>query len=124
MRIRGNKVRVYSGAAYTLRFTATITAETGYVGFMAEKGVVCDLLRLGDAWYYEPYECFDITFPDGRQTTFGRCIRTGISWDNEFELFPVNSDVEEISTRSEDISMDYDFFHSHEMLLEIGRAHV
>lgn len=59
MRIRGNKVRVYSGAAYTLRFKATITAETGYVGFMAEKGVVCDLLRLGDAWYYEPYESFD-----------------------------------------------------------------
>ena len=120
MRIRGNKVRVYSGAAYTLRFTATITAETGYVGFMAEKGVVCDLLRLGDAWYYEPYECFDITFPDGRQTTFGRCTRTGISWDNEFELFRVNSDVEEISTRSQDISMDYDFFHSHEMSLECG----
>ena len=47
MRIRGNKVRVYSGAAYTLRFTATITAATGYVGFMAEKGVVCDVLRLG-----------------------------------------------------------------------------
>jgi len=120
MRIRGNMVRVYSGAAYTLRFTATITAETGYVGFMAEKGVVCDLLRLGDAWYYEPYECFDITFPDGRQTTFGRCTRTGISWDNEFELFRVNSDVEEISTRSQDISMDYDFFHSHEMSLECG----
>ncbi len=120
MRIRGNKVRVYSGAAYTLRFTATITAETGYVGFMAEKGVVCDLLRLGDAWYYEPYECFDITFPDGKQTTFGRCTRTGISWDNEFELFRVNSDVEEISTRSQDISMDYDFFHSHEMSLECG----
>ena len=44
------------------------------------------------------------------QTTFGRCTRTGISWDNEFELFRVNSDVEEISTRSQDISMDYDFF--------------
>ena len=28
-------------------------------------------------------------------------------------------DVEEISTRSEDISMDYDFFHSHEMLFGI-----
>lgn len=66
---------------------------------------MCDLLRLGDAWYYEPYECFDITFPDGRQTTFGRCTRIEISWDNEFELFRVNSDVEEISTRGEDISM-------------------
>ena len=31
-----------------------------------------------------------------------------------------NSDVEEISTRSQDISMDYDFFHSHEMSLECG----
>ena len=35
-------------------------------------------------------------------------------------LFRVNSDVEEISTRSQDISMDYDFFHSHEMSLECG----
>ena len=69
---------------------------------------------------YEPYECFNITFPDGKQTTFGRCTRTGISWDNEFELFRVNSDVEEISTRSQDISMDYDFFHSHEISLECG----
>lgn len=31
-----------------------------------------------------------------------------------------DSDVEESSTRSEDISMDYDFFHSHEMELECG----
>lgn len=28
--------------------------------------------------------------------------------------------MEEISTRSEDISIDYDFFHSNEMLLECG----
>lgn len=35
-------------------------------------------------------------------------------------MFRVNSDVEEVSTRSEDISMDYDFFHSHEMSLECG----
>lgn len=36
-------------------------------------------------------------------------------WDDEFQLFTVNSDVEETSTRSEDISLDYEFFHSDTM---------
>lgn len=41
-----------------------------------------------------------------------RIERNNVTWDNEFEVFTVNSDVEEITTRTEDISMDYDFFHS------------
>ena len=35
-----------------------------------------------------------------------------MTWDSEFEVFTLTSDVEESATRSEDISMDYDFVHS------------
>ena len=118
MRKRGNRVRVYSGSSYTLRFTATVNATAGYAGIQADNEIVCDLLRAGDAWAYEPYECFDVVYPDGVRTSFGRIARSDVTWDEEFQIFSVNSDVDEGSTRSEDISLDYDFFHSH--LLEIS----
>ena len=63
MRKRGNRVRVYSGSSYTLRFTATVSATSGYAGIQADNEIVCDLLRAGDAWAYEPYECFDVVYP-------------------------------------------------------------
>ncbi len=30
-----------------------------------DNTTVCELLRLGDAWTYEPYERFDVQMPDG-----------------------------------------------------------
>lgn len=121
MRIRNGKVRVYSGASYTLRFTATVSGFSGgYAGYRSDNRTVCELMRLGDAWTYEPYERFDVTFPDGSVTQYGRLSRTGVTWNEEFQVFTVNSDVEESGTRSEDISMDYDFFHSGELALSCG----
>ena len=75
---------------------------------------------MGDSWTYEPYERFDVVFPDGGKTEYGRLDRTGVTWDNEFQVFTVNSDIEESATRSEDISMDYDFFHSELLPLSCG----
>jgi len=112
MRKRGNHVRVYSGSSNVLRFTATVSATSGYCGFQSDGPVKCELLRLGDAWTYEPYEAFDVRMPDGTTKSYGRINRSGVTWDNEFQVFTLTSDVEELSTRSEDISMDYDFFHS------------
>jgi spore germination protein YaaH len=112
LRKRGNRVRVYSGNSNTLRFTANISATSGYCGIQADGQIKCELLRLGDAWSYEPYEAFDVLMPDGSLMSYGRITRTGVVWDNEFEVFSLQNDVEEPSTRSEDISMDYDFYHS------------
>jgi hypothetical protein len=68
MRIRGNKVRVYSGSSYTLRFTATVSGFSGgYAGYRSDNRTVCELMRLGDAWTYEPYERFDVV-PAGRHS--------------------------------------------------------
>ncbi len=114
-RKHGNKVRVYSGSSYTLRFTAAVSDVTGNVGIRSDSQVNCQLLRLGDAWTYEPYERFDVELPDGSSATFGRIERDGVTWDEEFQVFTVDSDVEETDTRSEDISLDYEFFHSDTM---------
>ena len=38
MRIRGNRVRVYSGASCTLRFTASLSGFSGgYAGYRSDK---------------------------------------------------------------------------------------
>ena len=81
---------------------------------------VCELMRLGDAWTYEPYERFDVRMPDGGFKSFGRISRSNAAWDEEFQVFTLTADVEESSTRSEDISMDYDFFHSDLMEISCG----
>lgn len=120
MRKRGNTVRVYSSTSYTLRFTATVSSGGGYAGIRSDLPVNCQLLRLGDAWTYEPYERFDVIMPDGTQTSFGRINRTNCVWDEEFQVFTLTSDVEESATRSESISLDYEFFHSHMMPLVCG----
>ena len=114
-------MRVYSSNSYTLRFTATVSGFSGgYAGFRADNHAVCELLRLGDAWTYEPYERFDVTFPDGSIVEYGRISRNYATWDEEFQVFTLTSDVEEISTRSEDISLDYEFYHSDLLSLECG----
>ena len=46
--------------------------------------------------------------------------RNNAVWDEEFQVFTLTSDVEEISTRSEDISLDYEFYHSDLLALECG----
>lgn len=124
MRIRGSAVRVYSGASSSLRFTATVSGFSGgYAGYRSDNRTVCELLRLGDAWTYEPYECFDVTFPDSTVTQYGRIQRTGCTWDDEFRVFTLTSDVEEYATRTEDISLDYAFYHSHLLPLPCGQAY-
>lgn len=121
MRIRNGKIRVYSGSSYTLRFTATVSGFSGgFAGYRSDNRTVCELLRLGDAWTYEPYERFDVEMPDGTSASFGRIIRGNCTWDDEFQVFTLTSDAEESTTRSEDISLDYEFFHSSLLALSCG----
>lgn len=79
-----------SGSSYTLRFTATVSITSGYAGIQADQAVICDLLRAGNARAYEPYECFDVAYPDGQRTSFGRIAHSGVTWDEEFQVFSVN----------------------------------
>jgi hypothetical protein len=121
MRIRGSTVRVYSGASNALRFTTTVSGFSGgTAGYQSDQRTVCELLRMGDAWTYEPYERFDVTFPDGSVTQYGRISRSNVTWDEEFQVFTLTADIEESATRSDSISMDYEFYHSAQLDLECG----
>lgn len=94
MRIRGSKVRVYSGASYTLRFTATVSGFSGgYAGYRSDSHSICELLRLGDAWTYEPYERFDVIMPDGSTKSYGRISRSNCTWDSKFQVFTLTADA-------------------------------
>lgn len=116
MRIRGNRVRVYSGASSSLRFTATVSnCSGGYAGYCSDSQTICELLRLGDAWTYEPYERFDVILPDGTRESFGRLSRSHCVWDYDFQVFTLTEDIEESEARNGDISLDYDFSHSNDM---------
>ena len=112
MRKRGNTVKVYSGGSRGLRFTALVNNTTGSAGIRSDSQINCQLLRIGDAYTYEPYECFDVIYPDGSLQSFGRIERTDVLWDEKFQVFSVTGDIEESETRSESISLDYEFFHS------------
>jgi len=120
IRKRGNKVRVYSGNSNTLRFIADVSVTAGYCGIRSDNEIKCELIRLGDAWTYEPYEAFDVVMPNGTTKNYGRISRSGVTWDNEFQVFTLSSDVEEATTRNADISMDYDFFHSDLLQISCG----
>lgn len=119
-RKRGNKVRVYSGASSNLRYIAEVNAASGYAGIQSDGPIKCELLRLGDAWTYEPYEALDVVMPDGSTVEYGRIQRSNALWDDEFEVFRLTADVEEPDTRSEGISLDYDFMHSNILRIPCG----
>jgi len=112
MRKRGGRVRVYSGASGTLRFIASTSVSNGYAGIRSDQRVCCQLLRLGEGWIYEPYECFTVVLPDGTKESFGRITRRNCTWDLKYHVFRLTADVEEPETRDEDISLDYEFFHT------------
>lgn len=95
MRKRCNRVWVYSGQRLTLRFTSTASAGSGYAGIHADSNIVSDLPRTGNAWAYEPYECFDAVFPDGRRTSYGR-IASGRHGTASFRYSPLHKPARDI----------------------------
>ena len=58
--------------------------------------------------------------PDSTTLDVGRISRTGVTWDSEFQMFRVDSDIEESETRTESISAEFDFMHSNELSLVCG----
>lgn len=108
MRVRNGSVRVYAGTNKALKFTINISTGSGSPGIRSTKDTIFTLCRIGSGWWYEPYECYEMTVL-GQTTRLGRINRTGVTWDEELQLFRTNNDIDEIDTRTEDLSLDYDF---------------
>ena len=111
MRVRGNRVRVYSGSSYTLRFTAATSGFSWACTVPLGQHHGSGTSRLGRR-----------PGPTSRMSgLMWRCRTAALKLRKDIPArtapgmrsssFTLTSDVEETSTRSEDISLDYDFFH-------------
>jgi len=122
MRVRDGSVRVYTGTNKTLRFTVNTSTGSGSPGIRSTTDVVFTLCRIGSGWWYEPYECYEMTVL-GQTTRLGRIQRSGVTWDEELQLFRVNDDINEVDTRTEDLSLDYDFQYMGRMPILKGKEY-
>lgn len=126
LRIRGTKARAYFGTSETsvpLRLTATVpaAAKDGSAGVWANRGAWFDHLRVGDGWWYQPREAFTVRLGD-QTWTVGRIPRSGVTWNLNKNVFRPTADVEEIETRTRDISLDWDFDHLAGFPIDLGQT--
>jgi hypothetical protein len=110
MRVREDSVRVYTGTNKVLQFKIKMSTSSGSPGIRSTADTIFTLCRIGSGWWYEPYECYDLSVL-GQTFRLGRIEREGVTWDEELQLFRVNDDIEESNTRTQDLSLDYDFQH-------------
>lgn len=114
LRIRDGHARAYAARSETsvpLRLQATVPAGDGHgtAGAWASDDAWFDHLRLGDGWWYQPREAVEIEI-DSQTWTVGRIRRTGVVWDAAGRFRPI-TDVEESSTRTQAISLDWPYGH-------------
>ena len=125
LRVRGRHVRAYASLsenAVPLRLEADVPAAaiTGTVGAWASGSAWFDHLRVGDGWWYQPQEAVRVEM-GAWSWTVGRIARQGVTWDTAGRFRPVR-DVEETSTRTRDISLDWDYDHVRDLPLAPGQS--
>lgn len=124
LRIRGTHARVYASSsenAVPLRLEADIPAGalTGTVGISSPGAAWIDHLRVGDGWWYQPQEAVQVEMGDWKWTV-GRIPRTNVQWDGAGRFRPL-TDVEESTTRTRDISLDWDYDHVRDYPISPGQ---
>jgi spore germination protein YaaH len=125
-RIRGNHVRVYAGEEeqppMVMEFDTNldITNDEVMTYVVVQGPVWVDRIRIGDGWWYQQREAVAVQLGDW-QWTLGRVPRHDVIWDDAGRFRPIN-DVEESATRSQDISMDWEFFHIPDFPITLGQS--
>jgi len=110
LRCRGTEAKVW--VTDEVKLTASIMADQyGTPGIKQDCVADNDLFRIGDAYWYQPQEAIKTTFAPGGQLLLGRIPRTGVVWDDYWDYFYLESG-EEINTRIEEISNEWDYLHS------------
>ena len=117
LRCRGEEAKVWvSGIA---KLTAAITADQyGMPGIKHACLADNDLFRVGDAYWYQPQEAIKVYF-GGQWHTLGRIPRIGVTWDDYWGYFYLESG-EEADTRTESISNEWDYLHSAAVVVAEG----
>ena len=134
VRVRNGIIEVYRGNSEisgTSAITKVVTYNAGItggsVGFRTNNTSISSyLFSLNDAWRYMPREKYSIEVRDssGRvllaNSNIGQLTRTGVTYEDVFGSFVVNSNIEEDQTREVTISKDWDYFRTNEVTLPPG----
>jgi hypothetical protein len=114
LRVRDGHVRAYTARSETsvpLRLEADVpvAAGRGTAGLWSSGEAWWDHIRIGDGWWYQPREAVEVTIGD-QSWVLGRIPRTNVVWDQANRFRPL-TDVEERSTRTQAISLDWTYAH-------------
>lgn len=109
VRVRGSECKVWLNSRLVI--TASVAGSNRFGLYTTNATMDCTLLAAGDAYWMYPQEAVTVTTPAGTQQ-LGRIARTGVDWDALWGYIRVPAGTEEANTRSETISMDWDYLHS------------
>lgn len=113
VRTRGSELHCWVGDTRVFNVTVGFVSASGGFGIRTSHAACeCSLLDAGDPYVYVPQEAVRLTLPDGQATTLGRIGRTGVTWLEPWGYFRFEGPGEESETRTESISLDFDYFYS------------
>ncbi len=113
VRCRGTELKCWVDNVQKFEKTMVDPPATGGFGLRSSGAAFdCALLDVGRSTIYVPQEALDITPPGLAKQTLGRITRNGVNWLQPWEYFEFVGPGEEYSTRTEDISADFDFLHT------------
>jgi hypothetical protein len=126
MKVRGREVVCLLNDIPIIRHTLATEVGAGAWGVQSDVAISCDLLVGADSHWHYPQEAMDIILPDGTEQTLGRIPRSGITWDEKWGFFYLESG-DELDTRLEPpdgmdklIIKDWDYLHSAPFTLTEG----
>jgi hypothetical protein len=112
VRTRGNELKCWMDGVKLFDTEIEFPEEGGFGLYTSGVSAYYETLDVGVSNIYVPQEALDIKLPGGEKVTYGRIQRNGVSWIDPWDYFEFNGPGEEFETRSEDISADFDFFHT------------
>ena len=112
VRTRGSELHCWVGETQVFNLSASLPPTGGFGIRTSGAAIECSLLDAGDPYVYVPQEALDVVLPGGQAQTFGRIARTGVTWLEPWGYFRFEGPGEELSTRTEEILLDFDYFHT------------
>lgn len=120
LRLRNDLADVWVDGEHVLGPVA-VAPRAGSAGLFAEGGEArFTAFLVGDAHWYMPMEAIRLRRPDGVEEVIGRVDRSGVQW-NEWGYFRLTDESrEELDTRTERFSLDWDYAASQTFALAPG----
>lgn len=118
LKVRGGEIVCSLNDVPVIQHTLSNQVGAGAWGVQSDVPVACDLLVGADSHWYDPQEAIDVVLPDQTVQTLGRIPRQGVTWDQNWGFFYLESG-EEYDTRldppdgmDKDISKDWVYLHT------------